>query len=47
MYDNSYKIKVKDILIPVGIIIDLIVIFKVVHVYKIWIHTSKVIIIKM
>jgi hypothetical protein len=39
MQDDSYKIKLKVILILVGIIIDLIVIFKVVHVYKIWVHT--------
>jgi hypothetical protein len=45
MYDDSYKIKVYDILVPVGIF-DLIVIQSFVHIYETWIYTLKVIIIK-
>jgi hypothetical protein len=37
-----YGVTVKDILIPIGIIIDLIVIY-----IKFWIYTLKVIIVKM
>jgi hypothetical protein len=46
MWDDSYKIKVYDILILVGIF-DLIVIKNFVHMNEIWIYTLKVIIMKM
>jgi hypothetical protein len=46
MWEDSYKVKVLDILIPAGIF-DLIVIKNFVCMYETWIYTLKVIIIKM